>query len=192
MGKLGKPSNATKTEALAEAPSVRKDEAFRATKHGLERLQTGKLRKGGKYNRIEEMPYHRITSMSYEERIMAKGSLVVASLGIILVLLGLGLPAISTFTHVLSGIVNGNSVGGIKNALILPDLATISIGVYLLASKFPRKAKEGWWQIKGQGLTADELHGWQVAANEKGIEKFVSTVKEGMSRTRNQYATSGS
>ena len=81
---------------LAEAPSVRKDEIFRATSSSLERLQTGKLRSGGQYNRVDELPYSRITSMNFEERVMRRGSKPLAILGIVLLIFGLGVPAVST------------------------------------------------------------------------------------------------
>ena len=185
-------TNPEKVEPLAEAPSVRKGEIFRATKHGVERLQTGKLRGGGKYNRMEELPYHRITSMTYEERIFTRGSLILSGVGILLLLVGLGVPALSTFSQLFSGVARTSNVSVLENALLLPDLAMISLGASLLAFKFPRRHKDGWWQIKGHDQSAGEMHGWQVLASQKGVENFIHTVKEGMSRANNQASTSGS
>jgi len=181
-------SHSIGNEPVAEASSVRKGEIFRATKNGLERLQTGELRSGGKYNRIDELPYHRITSMSYEERITTRGSKLLSILGVVLVLAGLGIPALSALISMASLQVQGNKIGRLNNALALPDLAGVSLGVYLLASRFPRKAKEGWWQIKGENFAPDELHGWQIASNQKGADELVKAVREGVSLTRKPNA----
>ena len=70
------------------------------------------------------------------------------------------------------------------NGLALPGIALVSVGVYLVASKFPRKASEGWWQVKGEDLTAEDLRGWQIAADQKGVEELVSVVREGVSRAK--------
>ncbi len=187
---MGKFSSSTPTDHLAEAPSIRKGEIFRATKTGLTRLQTGELLSGGKYNRTDELPYHRITSMSYEERVMTRGSKPLSLLGVALVLVGLGIPALSTLISMIS--FSGNRISGLNNALALPDLAGVSLGVYLLASKFPRKAKDGWWQIKGEELTSDDLRGWQIAANQKGVDELVSAVREGVSRAKRPANTTAS
>ncbi len=184
---MGKPSAFTSNEGVVEAPSIRKGEVFRATKHGLTRHQTGELRNGGKFNRTDELPYHRITSMSYEERVMSKGSKPLSILGIALVLAGLGIPALSTLISMIP--LPGSKVSGLSNSLALPDLAGVSLGVYLLASKFPRKAKDGWWQIKGEDLTSDDLRGWQIAANQKGVDQLVDTIREGISRAKRPATT---
>ncbi len=185
---MGKFSGLAPTDHLAEASSVRKGEIFRATKTGLTRLQTGELRSGGKYNRTDELPYHRITSMSYEERVMTRGSKPLSIVGVALVMVGLGIPALSTLVSMLP--LSGNNISGLSNSLALPDLAGVSLGVYLLASKFPRKAKEGWWQIKGEDLTSDDLRGWQIAANQKGVDELVGVVREGVSRAKKPTITS--
>ncbi len=169
---------------VAEASSIRKGEIFRATNNGLERLQTRELRSGEKYNRIDELPYDRITSMSYEERVLHRGSRFLSLAGITLLLVGLGIPALSTLLPIISAQLQANHISGLQNALAIPDLAGVSLGVFLLANGFPRKVKEGWWQVKGQNLTADDLHGWQIAGNAEGADKLVKEVKERISRAR--------
>jgi hypothetical protein len=172
------------TVPLAEAPSVRKDEVFRATSNGLERLQTGKLRNGGQYNRIDELPYSRITSMNYEERVMRRGSKPLSVLGLVLLLFGLGVPAVTTLVSMIPLQSQATRIGGLTNELALPGIAIVTVGVYLVASKFPRKASEVWWQVKGEDLTAEDLRGWQIAADQKGVDELVSVVREGVSRAK--------
>lgn len=169
---------------LAEAPSLRKDEVFRATSNGLERLQTGKLRNGGQYNRIDELPYSRITSMNYEERVMRRGSKPLSVLGLVLLLFGLGVPAVTTLVSMIPLQSQATRISGLTNELALPGIAIVTVGVYLVASKFPRKASEGWWQVKGEDLTAEDLRGWQIAADQKGVDELVSVVREGVSRAK--------
>lgn len=179
-------------DPIAEAPSVRRDEIFRATKTGLERLQTSKLRSGGKLHRIDELPYHRIASLSYEERVISRGSKPLTILGILLLLVGLGLPALTSLVSTFSSQVPGSRIAGLTGALALPDIAGVAIGVALLASKFPRKTKEGWWQVKGQDLTHEDQRGWQVAAGQKGTEELVKAVREGISQSARPVPTKNS
>jgi hypothetical protein len=169
--------------AVAEAPSVRKDEVFRATRTGLERLQKSKLRGGGEYNRLDELPYHRIASLSYEERVTTRGSKVLSVAGAILLLVGLGIPAFSSLMSMVSLHVPSSRIAGLTDSLALPNLTVAALGIGLLASKFPRRSKERWWQVKGLDLTPEDQRGWQVAAGEKGAEELVRAVKEGVSRT---------
>ncbi len=119
---------------------------------------------------------------------MTRGSKPLSIVGVALVMVGLGIPALSTLVSMLP--LSGNSISGLNNSLALPDLAGVSLGVYLLASKFPRKAKEGWWQIKGEDLTSDDLRGWQIAANQKGVDELVGVVREGVSRANKPTTTS--
>ncbi len=179
---MGRTRRQSGVGTVAEAPSVRKDEVFRATKTGLERLQKGKLRGGGRYNRLDELPYHRIASLSYEERVMRRGSKALSVVGVILLLVGLGIPAVSSLVSIASLQVPGSRIAGLTDSLALPNLAGVALGVGLLVSKFPRRAREGWWQVKGLDLTPEDQRGWQVAAGEKGAEELVRAVKEGVSR----------
>ncbi len=192
FGSLAKSSSPSKAEHLVEAPSVRKGEIFRAAGKGLQRLRTEELRSGGKYNRIDELPYNRITSMSYEERVMRRGSRIISGLGIILVLVGVGIPTLSTLLPIFTAQVLVSKIAGFENALVLPDLASVSLGVFLLASRFPRKVKEAWWQVKGQDLTPDTFHGWQIAGNTDGADRLVTAVKDGMLQARKASGTDSS
>lgn len=88
--------------------------------------------------------------------------------------------------------VIASKVAGLQNSLVLPDLATVSIGVYLLASRFPRKLKEGWWQVKGQGITADDFHGWQISGNAREADQLVNAVKQGISQASKTSGTNTS
>ena len=142
------------------------------------------LHGGGKYNRKDELPYNRITSVSYEERVLHRGSRVLTGLGVMLMLVGLGIPTLSTFPMLATQLI-ASKIAGIQNALVLPDLATLSIGVYLLASRFPRKLRDGWWQVRGQDLTVDDFHSWQIAGSAKEADLLVSTVRQGISQARN-------
>ena len=165
---------------VVTAPSVRRDELFRATRTGLERVQSGKLRSGSKFNRTDVLPYGRITSLSYEEKVITHGSRVLGALGVILLLFGIAVPALSSVNlgSVLPGL--GGRIPGLTGSLALPSIAGLTVGVALLASKFPRKSRERWWQVKGQDMTLEDQRGWQVAAGEGGAEELVNAVREGI------------
>jgi len=180
-------SRASGVDPIAQAHSVRKDEVFRATKTGLERLQTNKLRSGGRQNRIDELPYHRISSVSFEERVVTRGSKLLSVLGVFLLLMGLGLPALSGFISVVNFPGQGARVVGLGESLAVPDLAGVAIGVGLLASRFPRSTREGWWQVRGLDLAPEDQRGWQVAAGERGADDLVRAVREGISRAANSF-----
>jgi hypothetical protein len=175
------------TVPLAEAPSVRRDEIFRATGSGLERLQTGKLRSGGQFNRIDELPYSRITSMNFEERVMRRGSKPLSVVGLVLLLFGLGVPAVTSLVSMIPLQSQAARIGGLTNELALPGIAIVTLGVYLVASKFPRKASEVWWQVKGEDLTAEDLRGWQIAGDHNGVDELVRVVREGVSRAKRPF-----
>ena len=182
---MGKKPRVPEQTVLAEAPSVRKGEVFRATPTGLRRLQTQELRGGGKHNKIDEIPYWRISSVSYEEKVLRRGSHILAIAGMVMVLFGLAMPfalTLSTIQSLLSPLVSSNNLVGARNALLVPDIAMFLAGTLLVATRFPRKIREGWWQVKD--LTGDELFGWQVAANAKGVEKFVNLVKQGIAQSQ--------
>ncbi len=181
--------NTSGADSLAQAPSVRKDEIFRATKTGLERLQTSKLRSGGKQNRIDELPYHRISSISFEERVVTRGSKPLSILGAFLLLIGLGLPALSGLISMANFPVQSARVAGLAQSLAIPNLAGVAVGVGLLASRFPRSTREGWWQVRSLDLAPDDQRGWQVAAGETGADELVRTVREGISRVANSFLT---
>ena len=170
---------------IAQAASVRKDEVFRATTTGLERLQTSKLRSGGKQHRIDELPYHRITSVSFEERVVTRGSKLLSVLGMFLLLMGLGLPVLSGLVSMVNFPGQGARIAGLGQSLALPDLVGVAVGVGLLASKFPRSTREGWWQVRGLDLAPEDQRGWQVAADQRGADDLVRAVKEGISRAAN-------
>ena len=174
-------------DPIAQANSVRKDELFRATKTGLERLQTNKLRSGGRQNRIDELPYHRISSVSFEERVVTRGSKPLTVLGLFLLLMGLGLPAFSGLISMANFPGQGAKIAGLGESLALPDLAGVAIGVGLLASRFPRSTREGWWQVRGLDLAPEDQRGWQVAAGERGADDLVRAVREGISRAANSF-----
>jgi hypothetical protein len=178
---------ASAVDSIAQAQSVRKDEVFRATRTGLERLQTNKLRSGGKQNRMDELPYHRISSVSFEERVVTRGSKPLSVLGVFLLLMGLGLPALSGLVSMLNFPGQSARIAGLGESLALPDLAGVAIGVGLLASRFPRSTREGWWQVRGLDLAPEDQRGWQVAAGEKGADDLVRAVREGISRAANPY-----
>ncbi len=173
-------SGRTGTDRILEAPSVRKDETFRVTKTGLERLQSSKLRNGGKHHRIDELPYHRIASLSYEEKVTTRGSKTVTAVGIILLLFGLGLPALTGVVSMLSLQVQGARISGLTDSLAIPNLAGVAIGIALLATKFPRRTSEGWWQVRGEDLSHEDQRGWQVAAGQKGTDELVRAIREGI------------
>ncbi len=149
------------------------------------RVQKSKLRSGGEHNRVDELPYHRIASLSYEERVIKRGSKPLAALGIILLLAGLGLPALTGLSSMLPLQLQSSRIAGLNGSLALPDIAGVVLGVGLLASKFPRRASEGWWQVKGLDLTPEEQRDWQVAAAGEDAEELVLAVREGMARAVN-------
>lgn len=180
MGK--KQVRTPKSELLAEAPSVRKGEVFRATNRGLERLQVNELRNGGKYNRKDELPYHRIASVSLEEKVSKRGSWILSSLGVILLLAGIGVPSLSiipTFpVHVVA-----SRLSILMNAFAFQNLTSSAVGFLLLASRFPRKTTDEWWQIRGYGLGQDEYNGWQISSKSKDSAKLVDAVRDGIAKT---------
>lgn len=166
---------------LAEAPSIREGEVFKATPRGLQRLRTQQLRGGGKHHKIDELPYWRISSLSYEEKVLRKGSHLLAMAGIVMALFGLGMPvalSLTTIQSFLATLVSSTELIGIRNALLVPNIAMILAGTFLVGATFPRTRREGWWQLKG--LTGNELFGWQVAANARGVKEFINVVKRGI------------
>ncbi len=76
-------------------------------------------------------------------------------------------------------------VAGLTEALAIPNLAGIAVGVGLLASKFPRSTREGWWQVRSLDLAPDDQRGWQVAAGETGADELVRTIRGEISRVAN-------
>ncbi len=182
---MGKKQHPHEQPALAEAPSLKKDEVFKATKTGLQRLRTQELRGGGTHNKIDEMPYWRISSVDYEEKVLRRGSHILAIAGMVMVLFGLATPfalSLTTIQSLASRLVSSNNLIGFRNALLVPDIAMVLLGVLLVASKFPRKIREGWWQLKD--LTGNQLFEWQIAARARGVENFVNVVREGIARSQ--------
>ncbi len=182
---MGKNDTFPEHPVLAEAPSVKKGEVFKATKIGLQRHRTQELRDGGKHNRVDDMPYWRVSSVSYEEKVLRRGSRVLAIVGLVMVLFGLGAPVVASLATVqslISHMVSSSNLIGVRNALLVPDVATVLLGIALVARKFPRKVREGWWQLKD--LTGNEMFGWQMTARARGIENFVDVVKQGIALSR--------
>ena len=126
------------------------------------------------------MPYSRITALVHEERVISHGSKPLGILGIMLLLFGLGAPTVGS--NLLSLLlIPGSRIAGLTGSFSLPSIAMLFVGVGLIASKFPRRAREGWWQVKGQDMSAEDQRGWQIAGKAKGTEELVRAIKEGIS-----------
>ncbi len=180
---MGKKVRTPKDELLAEAPSVRKGEVFRATRTGLERVQVNELRNGGKYHRKDQLPYNRIATVSHEKKVTRKGSWILAAVGVVFLLGGIGVPGLSLIPN-LPVHVGGSRLSILGNAFSLQNLAISLIGFLLLGSRFPRRSSEEWFQIRAPDLGQDEYNGWQIAASSAKSEKLVETVLDGINRSR--------
>ena len=148
----------------------------------MERLQVNELRNGGKYNRKDELPYNRISSVSLEEKVSRRGSWILTGIGLLLLLGGIGIPGLSLIP-VSPVHAAARQLSLLMNVSALQSFTLTTIGFVLLASRYPRKTSDEWWQVRGPDLGQDE-YGWQIAGKTAESEKLVETIREGISSTR--------